>query len=83
MEDETKALQVRFPIPMYNLLLEESKKSRRSLNAEIITCLEKYFQMIAESEDKDNLIEVLSFVDAEAVAKAIEKLKGSKRKAPK
>ena len=42
MEEETKALQVRFPTSMYNRLTEMAKKSRRSLNAEIITCMEAY-----------------------------------------
>jgi hypothetical protein len=43
MEEKTKALQVRFPVDMYERLAKGAKKSRRSLNAEIVTCLEELF----------------------------------------
>ena len=43
MEESTKALQVRFPENMYNRLARNAKINRRSLNAEIVFCLEEYF----------------------------------------
>ena len=48
MEEEVKALQVRFPLDMYERLAKGAKKSRRSLNAEIIFCLEGFFKMTDE-----------------------------------
>ena len=45
---EKKALQVRFPAALYNLLKERSEKSRRSLNAEIVFSLEKYIEKKTE-----------------------------------
>ena len=51
MEEETKALQVRFPTKMYDRLTEMARKSRRSLNAEIIVCLEEYFERLEALEE--------------------------------
>jgi len=48
LEEETKATQVRFPASMYDRLTKMAKKSRRSLNAEIITCLEAHFAQMEE-----------------------------------
>ena len=79
-EDDVKAFQIRLPLKVYDELSESAKKNLRSLNAEIIIILRKYFQMIADSEAKDELIEVLTHVDAKAVADAIERLKGKTRK---
>jgi hypothetical protein len=42
-EEETKGVQIRFPVPMYEKLKARSKKSLRSLNAEVIVSLEKLF----------------------------------------
>jgi hypothetical protein len=42
VEEDIKALQIRFPIALYNLLSERADKSRRSLNAEVIVSLEEY-----------------------------------------
>jgi hypothetical protein len=42
MEEDIKALQIRFPIALYNQLSERADKSRRSLNAEVIVSLEEY-----------------------------------------
>ena len=43
MEEKTKALQMRFPAWLYDLILERAEKSRRSFNAEALFCLEKFF----------------------------------------
>ena len=40
-KNETRAIQIRFPIKLYNLLSEGAKKSHRSFNSEVIFNLEK------------------------------------------
>ena len=71
MEEETKALQIRFPVAMYNKLSENAEKSRRSLNSEVIVCLEKYFDELEQKEtltltiegkDLDNLHEKMNII---------------------
>jgi len=39
----TKALQIRFPVALYNKIQERAKRERRSFNAETVYCLEKFF----------------------------------------
>ena len=71
MEEETKATQVRFPASMYQRLTEGAKKSRRSLNGEIIFCLEEYFQMIDELEASEGRFNTMW---AQAMEKALKKV---------
>jgi hypothetical protein len=49
-EEEYRALQIRFPVPLYDKLQERAKKSRRSLNAEVLVCLESYLNEHIEFE---------------------------------
>jgi hypothetical protein len=41
--EEFRALQIRFPLPLYKKIQERAKAERRSINAEVIYCLEKFF----------------------------------------
>jgi hypothetical protein len=41
--EEHKALQIRFPAALYEKISEHAKKERRSFNAEVVYCLEKFF----------------------------------------
>jgi len=52
IEEETKALQIRFPIDMYNRLQEYAKKSRRSINSEVIASIEALFSYL----ERDGII---------------------------
>jgi hypothetical protein len=59
-----KALQIRFPIALYNRIQERSKKERRSFNGEVIYCLEKFFvsdisQKMTADDMKDFLTHLL------------------------
>jgi hypothetical protein len=38
-----RALQIRFPLNLYEKIQERARKERRSFNAEVIYCLEKFF----------------------------------------
>ena len=71
MEEETKATQVRFPASMYDRLTEMAKKSRRSLNAEIITCLEAYFAQMKEITTETYVIEGVDLKDLHEKMNAI------------
>jgi hypothetical protein len=42
--DIKKALQIRFPANLGENLQKRAKKARRSLNAEVLICLEEYFE---------------------------------------
>ena len=74
MEEETKATQVRFPASMYNRLTERAKKSRRSLNGEIIFCLEEYFEMIDELAASEGMFNKKWLVAMEKALKKMETL---------
>lgn len=39
----TKALQIRFPVNLYEKIQARAKQERRSFNAEVVYCLEKFF----------------------------------------
>ena len=41
-KEETKAIQIRFPLEIYEELKKRAKKERRSLNAEVIVSLDDY-----------------------------------------
>ena len=89
MEEETKATQVRFPASMYNRLTEMAKKSRRSLNAEIIVCLEDFFKKIdapKTSADEPDWNEMMAFLKVKAAEQKATKspplLPAHKRKKP-
>jgi hypothetical protein len=41
--EEYRALQIRFPLSLYEKIQERAKKERRSINAEVVYCLEKFF----------------------------------------
>jgi hypothetical protein len=41
--EEFRALQIRFPLPLYDKIQERAKAERRSINAEVVYCLEKFF----------------------------------------
>jgi hypothetical protein len=41
--EEVRALQIRFPLPLYEKIQERAKAERRSINAEVVYCLEKFF----------------------------------------
>jgi hypothetical protein len=41
-KQEYKALQIRFPVNLYNQIQERAKKEHRSFNGEVIYCLEKF-----------------------------------------
>jgi hypothetical protein len=43
-DEEYKAFQLRLPVPLYIEMQKRIKESRRSLNAEIIVCLEEYLK---------------------------------------
>jgi hypothetical protein len=58
LEEETKALQVRFPAKIYNQLTEMAKKSRRSLNAEIIICLEEHLALLGDNNSPQHVLSV-------------------------
>jgi hypothetical protein len=42
-KEETRALQIRFTAPVYRKLKARSKENRRSLNAEVLVSLERFF----------------------------------------
>ena len=44
MGEKIKAMQIRFPMPIYNALKAKAKENRRSLNAETLVCLEKVLE---------------------------------------
>jgi hypothetical protein len=61
---EYKALQIRFPLALYNRIQELAKKERRSFNGEVIYCLEKFFisdvsQEMTADDMKDFLTHLL------------------------
>jgi len=66
LEEEIKALQIRFPFPLYNKLSERAKKSRRSLNSEVIIILEEFFTkptkayLPLESENIKDMLEKIN-----------------------
>ena len=68
MEEEIKALQIRFPITLYNQLTERAAKSRRSLNAEVIVCLEEYLSglpyILQANETLKQMIEMIGDVNS-------------------
>jgi predicted HicB family RNase H-like nuclease len=64
----TKALQIRFPVALYERLNELAKKERRSFNAEVVYCLEKFFASDASSamsgEDMRNFLTHLLYPES-------------------
>ncbi len=73
MNDEAAQLKIRLPEPLKKLLAKKAKQNNRSMNAEIISCLEKNLSfnqggITSVSNCLDSLIEnvqkrALSMVD--------------------
>jgi predicted DNA-binding protein len=74
MDEKTKALQVRLPEEMYNRLSQQAKKLRRSLNAEIITCLEEHFDWVDKMFGERGSAEKITPEQAEVIMRLNEKL---------
>jgi hypothetical protein len=54
--EEYRALQIRFPFSLYEKIQERAKQERRSFNAEVIYCLEKFFiSDISQNMSSDDL----------------------------
>ncbi len=49
-KQERVALQIRFPVNMYEEIRKRGKKSHRSFNSEIIASLERFFEIEQEKE---------------------------------
>ena len=59
--DMTKALQIRFPVNLYEKIQDRAKKERRSFNGEVIYCLEKFFiSEVSEKMSADDLRDFLT-----------------------
>jgi hypothetical protein len=62
-EEAYKAFQFRCPLPLYEKLLDRARDSRRSLNSEIIVCLEDFFALAGK--------DIEDLTDKEAVMRQI------------
>jgi hypothetical protein len=63
-KQEYKALQIRFPVNLYNQIQDRAKKEHRSFNGEVIYCLEKFLasdasQKMSADDMKDFLTHLL------------------------
>ena len=56
----TKALQIRFPVNLYDKIQERAKKEHRSFNGEVIYCLEKFF--VSEASEKMSADDLRDFL---------------------
>jgi len=58
VREETKALQVRFPVAIYQDLKKRAGKSKRSLNAEVIVSVERFIAAMeaVEANGRKNAI---------------------------
>lgn len=51
--EEKKAIQIRFPIWMYEKLKTRAKEERRTLNGEVCFALQAYIEAIAAGEKRN------------------------------
>jgi hypothetical protein len=88
-----KAFQVRLPLSLYKRLQKRTKESRRSLNSEIIVCLEDFFAIMGKDvenmSDEESAMQQVRYAKVRLEAEVatlntlIEKYEAVKTKAPK
>ena len=91
--EEQKAFQVRLPLSLYKKLQKRIKESRRSLNSEIIVCLEDFFAIVGKNvenmNDEESAMQQIRYTKIRLEAEMatlntlIEKYESVKAKAPK
>jgi hypothetical protein len=91
--EEQKAFQVRLPLSLYKKLQKRIKESRRSLNSEIIVCLEDFFAIAGKSvenmDEEESAMQQIRYTKIRLEAEMatlntlIEKHEAVKAKAPK